>query len=62
MMACVACGVRPATYDDRFCSTECGWVSVFGGLALRARREEVYRELELHRFQGSRVRRRSPRP
>jgi hypothetical protein len=38
---CAVCEVREATYDGRFCSSLCGWASVFGGKVLEGRKRDV---------------------
>ena len=37
---CAVCEVRDATYDGRFCSSLCGWASVFGGKVLEGRKRK----------------------
>ena len=38
---CAVCEVRGATYDGRFCSSACGWASVFGGKVREGRKRDV---------------------
>jgi hypothetical protein len=38
---CAVCEVRGATFDGRFCSSQCGWASVFGGKVREGRKRDV---------------------
>jgi ribosome modulation factor len=38
---CDVCEVRGASYDGRFCSSLCGWASVFGGKIREGRKRDV---------------------
>jgi hypothetical protein len=38
---CAVCEVRRATYDGRFCSSLCGWASVYGGKVREGRKRDV---------------------
>jgi hypothetical protein len=38
---CAVCEVRSAAYDGRFCSSLCGWASVYGGKVREGRKRDV---------------------